>query len=712
MSPQDAGKMPLTMDFLSTELSFNYSPPMPLKIMDILVLSDSSGLKKLSEKDVTTVEANVNLKDFNISLHPSAKFPIGLSLRPQQQQQQHEHDQEGVAGEPADSDESGDKLVPTDIIFIKYRLEYGDKNSIRKQGASDERRPKHYLFFTFSGIRVVSDGSTNTVIDLIKRITHPADFIPRIAERNFGDDVTVDVKFCDIDFAHEDTATTEKMKGIGNGSSPFLAAVKFLPRSDAGILYLQDRFTYKVTQLRIKHENEMERLQAVLEGARKEIKDLEELLIGAKVSCATMSVNLEESNNALIKAKRECVLKDAKITQLIAEKVALGSMIKSAAAGSGNLASNTEIQNLIKELNDKNIELSSECEQLRVEVSAQRANYLKLKDDKNAHIERLQKAAAEKEKTLIEENERLKKLLAERDAQLEAAQKSLLDRQIVAEKLAQAEKQIAEQQKTVELTLKKSASRKICPTASGLAYSPSIMLSSPQPSSLTSSSSSSTVAMSASLSFDDTVSSNSPIPSSSVPQSSSAVSPRSQHIKESGDSAIEQSSGSSSRGISGSSAASDANMEKRQKRFMRGKSLANIHISHSLLDESDETMTEIPATETKHKKKRSKKTEQEGDEGKGDDDAALEKKSHHHSLKAKSSKRKVSVSDADGPVVTASAKSPKDSLINGLDEPVTADEEDDGAKKKKTKRGFGKFKTQIDTKKTKKKKEKSGDDTD
>ena len=718
-APKGSGKVPVTMDFLSTELSFNYNPPMPIKIMDILMLSDSSGLKRLSEKDVTTVEANINLKDFNISLHPSQKFPIGLSLCPQSQKTQQENDS-SPAATPRESESavenSGDKLTPTDIIFIKYRLEYGDKNSIKKKGSSDERRPKHYLFFTVSGIKVVSDGSTNTIIDLIKRISHPVDFVPRVSERNFGDDVTVDIKFCDIDFVHEDTVSAARMKQRNNENNPFLASIKFLPKSDAGILYLQDRFTYKVTQLRVKHENELEKLQKTLEGARKEIKDLEELLIGAKVSCATMAVNLEESNNALIKAKREGVLKDAMITQLIAEKVALGSTIKTAAAGSGNLASNTEIQNLIKELNDKNIELSSECERLRVELSAQNVNLLKLNDDKNAHIERLQKAAAEREKTLVEENERLKKLLSERDAQLEAAQKSLLDRQIIAEKLAKAEKQIENQQRAVELTLKKTASRKICPTAS----TSSLLLSSTGPmftsaSSITlssppsSSSLSSSAAFSVSSPFDEAVGSSptaSPAPQSSVALSSAST--KSQQLKD--DSVFDQSSGSS-KGISGTSS-SDAKMEKKHRRILRGKSLANLHPLHTPADDLDETMTEVGSSETKHKKKKSKKAEQASEDG-GDEEVSAEKKSSHNSLKVKSSKRRISVAEnADGSLGSAvSAGSTGAAATTPRDSESNADElmgtEDDGSKKKK--RGYGKFKSAIDTKKSKKKKDKTED---
>lgn len=708
-SPKGTGKMPVTMDFLSTELSFNYNPPMPIKIMDILLLSDSSGLKKLSEKDVTTVEANANLKDFNITIHPSQKFPISLSLCPQYQpkkQQQGEGDNKSDVAE--DVNEEGDKLTPTDIIFIKYRLEYGDKNSIRKKNADDERRPKHYLFFTFSGMKVVSDGSTNTILDLIKRVTHPTDFVPRAAEHNFGDDVTVDIKFCDIDFVHEDTVTAAKMKENSGENSPFLASIKFLPKSEASILYLQDRFTYKVTQLRIKHENEMEKLKGSLESAKKDVKDLEELLIGAKVSCATMAVNLEESNNALIKAKRESVLKDAKITQLIAEKVALGSSIRNAAAASGNLAVNTEIQNLLKELNDKNIELSSECQKLRVEVSAQRASLLKLNDEKNAHIERLQKAAAEKEKTLIEENERLKKLLAERDSQLEAAQKSLLDRQIIAEKLAQAEKQIAEQQRTVEFTLKKSASRKICPTspASGLSFQSSLMLSSPA-----SSSSSSTAAISVSSPFDDAMSTS---PTSSMLGSTPPRSQQFKDIDQSGESVCDQSS-ASSKGISGSSPV-DAKNEKKIRRFIRGKSLANFHISRNVMDEYDETMTEVSPSESKHRKKKSKKTGDEGGGG-GDDDTAsavLEKKSHYSSLKVKSSKRKISVPDADGSSESSIAVASSASSLAVSETNVVESGDIDGGdgSSKKKKKGYSKFKTQIEHKKSKKKKDKTEEPDD
>ena len=737
------GKMPLVMDFMSTELSFNYNPPMPLNIMDIISLSDTASVKKLSEKDVTTVEANVNLKDFKIALHPSEKFPIGLSLCPQQQQHQcttprslgGEGDKAGP--EKAEDDDEG-RLTPTDIIFVKYRLEYGDKNSIRKRGDSDERKPKHFLFFTFSGIRVVSDGSTNTLLGLAKRISHPENFVPQADERNFGDDVTVDVKFCDIDFVQEDTATLARMNNNNNNSSPFMATVKYLPKSDAGMLYLQDRFTYKITQLKVRHENEVEQLRAALEGARKEVKDLEELLIGAKVSCATMAVNLEEANNSLIKARRDGVMKDARITQLIAEKVALGSSIRGAAAGSGNLASNTDIQNLIRDLNDKNIELSSECELLRVEVSAQQASLQKLSDDKNAHIERLQKAAAEREKTLTEENQRLKRLLAERDAQLEQTQKALLDRQILAEKLAQAEKQLADQRKAVDLTLKKSASKKICPTSPrGIPSLGLPVVSSAAPSPCDS----------GAVYCENSSTPPPPPPPPQRPQqqqhqifsssSSLLLLPNAQkkqseekprEAEKDGDERGEKSDQSKEALPSLVSSASEARLMKKHRRFTRGKSLSNFIVSQSALKDSeneekriekekdaeDSTHTASAETESKHKKKKSKKAEQTDAEDPNitgstpvvvsttTTSSSAAKKSSHEHLKHRSSKRNVTVPDIDVRGIDSAITD--DTGIN-IDEVI--DEEDKDGKKKKKKRGFSKLKSQLESRKSKKKKDKA-----
>lgn len=468
----------VSIEFLSTEASFNYNPPIPPSLSSVILSSstrsseessiDDGDSSLINGDDVTgindngdsedfkegvTVEANVNLRDFSIFVAPSKALPLEMKLIPQTKaewllEESVTDDRTGAdnygSGDNNNNDNNNEdynKLAPpTDVILAKYRLEYSEELN---------REPKHFISLSVSGIKLETDGAINPVMDFVNRSKDPELFrqlqegqrtVPR---RNFGDGVNLDIQLCDIDFMHNDSKS----------ESPLKASFKLLPRSEAGILYLRDKFTYKTTQMKIKHEKDISELKALIDKSRKNVSELERMLIDSKVALANAVAEREEFSCSARRLQREKRSLENRVSQLKKEVDSYNSLFQ--AKGDEEMVK--AFQSSLKNLFEENAQYIKENEALRVENEDLTKQLEVLRIKNSEEVRDIQKVLGLSVKMLQEENERLKGMVADRDRSLEEAQKALLDRQLLAEKLSEAERKMETQRRLADNAIRKSS---------------------------------------------------------------------------------------------------------------------------------------------------------------------------------------------------------------------------------------------------------------
>lgn len=461
----------VSIEFLSTEASFNYNPPIPPSLSSVILSSstrsseessiddgdsnftngdDVTGITNNGEdedfKEGVTVEANVNLRDFSIFVAPSKALPLEMKLIPQTKAEwlleESVTDTDNYDSNNNNNNNNNDddyKLAPpTDVILAKYRLEYSEELN---------REPKHFISLSVSGIKLETDGAINPVMDFVNRSKDPELFrqlqgqqsVPR---RNFGDGVNLDIQLCDIDFMHNDSKS----------ESPLKASFKLLPRSEAGILYLRDKFTYKTTQMKIKHEKDISELKVLIDKSRKNVSELERMLIDSKVALANAVAEREEFSCSARRLQREKRSLENRVSQLKKEVDSYTSLFQ--AKGDEEMVK--AFQSSLKNLFEENAQYIKENEALRVENEDLTKQLEVLRIKNNEEVRDIQKVLGLSVKMLQEENERLKGLVADRDRSLEEAQKALLDRQLLAEKLSEAERKMETQRRLADNAIRKS----------------------------------------------------------------------------------------------------------------------------------------------------------------------------------------------------------------------------------------------------------------
>lgn len=393
------------------------------------------------------MEANVNLRDFSIFVAPSNALPLEMRLIPQTKSEwllatTTANKSNDGNDDDSDSDSEDDKLtLPTDVILAKYRLEYDEELS---------EEPKHFITLSVSGVKLETDGAINPVMDFMKRSTNP-ELYKQILEqqqqgvtrRNFGDGVNLDIQLCDIDFMHNDSKS----------QSPLKASFKLLPRSEAGILYLRDKFTYKITQMKIKHESDVSELNSIIDKSKRNILDLERMLIDSKVALANTAADKEELSCTSRRLQREKRSLENTVSQLKQEVESFNKLFK--AKSDEEMVK--EFQNSLKNLFDENARYCKENDALRAENENLTKLVEKMRIRNQEEVSDIQKTLGEQIKMLREENARLKEVVASRDKSLEEAQKGLLERQLLAEKLSEAERKMDTQRRLADNALRKSS---------------------------------------------------------------------------------------------------------------------------------------------------------------------------------------------------------------------------------------------------------------
>ena len=464
----------VAVEFLSTEASFNYSPPLPPSLSSVMLSSPSTRSSDATSmdgdnnnnnnnnevdggdennnnnnnnneddiKEGVAVEANVNLRDFSIFVSSSNALPLEMRLIPQTKSEWLlEATATNNANDENDNDGDDDKLaLPTDVILAKYRLEYSEELN---------EEPKHFITLSVSGVKLETDGAINPIMDFMKRSTNP-ELYKQIQEqeqqgevrRNFGDGVNLDIQLCDIDFMHSDSKS----------QAPLKASFKLLPRSEAGILYLRDKFTYKITQMKIKHENDITELNTIIDKSKRNITDLERMLIDSKIALANTAAEREEFSCSSRRLQREKRSLENTVSQLKQEVESFNKLFK--AKSDEEMVK--EFQNSLKNLFDENARYCKENDALRAENENLAKMVEKMRIRNQEEVSDIQKTLGEQIKILKEENARLKEVIASRDKSLEEAQKGLLDRQLLAEKLSEAERKMDTQRRLADNALRKS----------------------------------------------------------------------------------------------------------------------------------------------------------------------------------------------------------------------------------------------------------------
>lgn len=447
----------VSIEFLSTEASFNYNPPLPPSISSMILSTSTLSSEESSVdgdnnynnedddddsfKEGVTVGANVNLRDFSIFVAPSKALPLEVKLIPQTKAEWllETNNGEGV-DDNDDIDDCYKLALPTDVILAKYRLEYSEKLN---------EEPKHFITLSVSGVKIETDGAINPIMDFAKRPTNP-ELFKQLQEqqknglrKNFGDGVNLDIQLCDIDFMHSDSKS----------KSPLKASFKLLPRSEAGILYLRDKFTYKATQMRIKHENDISELNSVIDKSKSSISELERMLIESKIALANTTAEKEEFLGLARRLQREKRTLENSVLQTKQELDSFSKLFKA--------KSDEEMvkvfQSSLKNFFEENERYSKENDALRAENDNLTRQMESMRLKHQEEISDIQKQLGDSIKMLQEENARLKEMVANRDKSLEEAQKGLMDRQLLAEKLLEAERKMDTQRRMADNALRKSS---------------------------------------------------------------------------------------------------------------------------------------------------------------------------------------------------------------------------------------------------------------